>query len=139
MSEKRPKTRSKIPESPRTDGRYVRFRLSSQTRTHRSLFIILGIALAWGLVVAQVGLFAGMIVFCKYLWSSYNLCGLAPIFLAPGVFIAVTWLALIWQVRRALTLPRWALRTYAAIVILWTLPLVGMWFVFPLNLVVELI
>ncbi len=116
-----------IPETPRTDSRYVRFRLSSQTRTQRSLWFILGIAFVWGLVVAQVWLFAGMIVFCKYLWPNSNLCGLVPTFLAPGVFIAGMWLALIWQIRRALMLPRWALATYAAIVILWTVPLVGAW------------
>ena len=89
--------------------------------------MILGIAFVWGLVVAQVWLFAGMIGFCDYWWAGSNLCGLGAIFLMPVVFIAVMWLALIWQVRHALTLPRWALATYVVIVILWMVPLVGVW------------
>lgn len=93
-----------------------------------SLLAIIGISLAWGIATGLVGFFGGLYGVCLQEDAS-NLCGLWGVFLGLGAFIVVTWLALLWQVRRALTLPTWATTVYVFIVILWMVPLVWMWMV----------
>jgi hypothetical protein len=92
----------------------------------RPLLAIIGKSLAWGVAAGVVGFVGGLFGACLQEDAS-NLCGLWGFFLGPGAFIVVTWLALLWQVRRALTLPTWATTVYVVIVILWMVPLAWLW------------
>ena len=128
-TEKRPETRSMIPESPRR-GSWP----NSGKRIDRPLFFIVGLALSLGMIAGWAVWWGGIIVACDYLWPRSNLCGLFGIFLAPVAFIVVTLLVLLLQVRHALTLPRRALAAYVVIVILGMAPFVGIWIMYTEGL-----
>ena len=88
----------------------------------RALLAIIGKSLLWGITAGIIGLLGGLFGAC-FLLETGNLCGLWGFLLGPAAFIVVTWLVLLWQVRRALMLPKWATTVYVVIVILLFVPI----------------
>jgi hypothetical protein len=110
---------------------------SGQRRMHPQEFVpptvslsaIIGKSLLWGITAGVIGFVGGLFGAC--LLTTSNLCGLWGFFLGPSAFIVVTWLALLWQVRRALTLPGWGKVVYGLFLLVLSVPfaLVGLSFI----------